>query len=277
MTSVSGQEGRDSTDDRAEAGYRAAPALLATGAAYGIVLWAEACALGLTYITNTHAAALLPLFVVAGALVWWAGWRRVVWWVVGLVSLVVLVVALTPIMRAPVHALVRRDPLPAHVDAVIVPHGGSTADGLIASATLDRLLGGIELLHRGVATTIIVVEPHSPFRSIRDQMRVLELAPAGTRIFVAEDVYTTRDEAVKTAAIARAHGIRTVAVVTSPIHTTRACATFAKVGFLVSCVPAPDRTVAVRTMALPADRLRGFGQWLYERLGLVKYRHKGWI
>lgn len=254
-------------------------AILSTGAAYGVVLWAEAWGLGLSYITDWPPAAMLPAFLVIGAALWWLGLRRLVWSITGILTVVIAVVALTPVMRGPIHARIRRDPLPARVDAVVVLHGGSTADGLVGPATLDRVLGGVDLLRRGLATTAVVTEPHSPFSSERDELRLLGLAPAGTRVLVARDAYSTHDEAVKIAALARSlpGGLRSIALVTSPIHTSRACATFAKAGFAVTCVPAVDHGVSVRTLGEVRDRVLGFQQWLYETLGTVKYRHEGWL
>jgi uncharacterized SAM-binding protein YcdF (DUF218 family) len=68
-----------------------------------------------------------------------------------------------------------------------------------------------------------------------------------------------------------------VAVVTSPLHTHRACAAFEKVGFIVSCVPSESRSVALRNPRLATDRLRAFQLWLYELAGLTLYRARGWI
>jgi uncharacterized SAM-binding protein YcdF (DUF218 family) len=94
---------------------------------------------------------------------------------------------------------------------------------------------------------------------------------------VAAPVRTTHDEALRTAEIARREGWRTVVVVTTPLHTRRACATFERAGLAVVCVPSEERTFALRHLDAPGDRLAAFGEWLYETLGWIKYRHLGWV
>ena len=97
------------------------------------------------------------------------------------------------------------------------------------------------------------------------------------RVGVVAPVHSTRDEALRTAALARRAGWRTVAVVTSPLHTRRACATFERVGLAVVCVPSEERSFALRHLRSPGDRLEAFGYWLYETLGWLEYRRRGWV
>ena len=66
-------------------------------------------------------------------------------------------------------------------------------------------------------------------------------------------------------------------VVTAPLHTRRACATFVRVGFKVSCAPCREQEYNVWHPRTSRDRLEASRQYLYERLGMVKYRFKGWI
>jgi uncharacterized SAM-binding protein YcdF (DUF218 family) len=77
--------------------------------------------------------------------------------------------------------------------------------------------------------------------------------------------------------LAAPKGWRRLVVITSPIHTRRACATFEKVGFTVVCRASPDRTVSIETLLTGEERLRAFGAWLYEALGWREYRLRGWV
>jgi len=82
---------------------------------------------------------------------------------------------------------------------------------------------------------------------------------------------------VRTAMLFRERGWKRVVVVTSPLHTRRACATFEKMGMTVSCVAAEWREVAINTLRSPEDRIRTFQVWLYEMAGTVRYNQLGWI
>jgi uncharacterized SAM-binding protein YcdF (DUF218 family) len=65
-----------------------------------------------------------------------------------------------------------------------------------------------------------------------------------------------------------------VALVTSPLHTTRACAAFEAAGLKVVCVPADDREVSLGSLSAPA-RLMLFREWLHERAGMAWRRLRG--
>jgi uncharacterized SAM-binding protein YcdF (DUF218 family) len=93
---------------------------------------------------------------------------------------------------------------------------------------------------------------------------------------VLDSVVSTRHEAERAAASLPPSN-RTIIVVTSPMHTRRACATFEKVGFRVYCMPAEERLWITRHPELPRDRVPAFRMYLYERVGWLKYRWKGWI
>ncbi|MEP6551569.1 MAG: hypothetical protein ABJB95_10315, partial [Gemmatimonadales bacterium] len=72
-------------------------------------------------------------------------------------------------------------------------------------------------------------------------------------------------------------GWKTLAVVSSPMHSRRACATFEAVGFKVICVPAAVRGSGLYSAANAGDRLRAFRSWLYETFATDTYRRRGWI
>ena len=80
-----------------------------------------------------------------------------------------------------------------------------------------------------------------------------------------DSVYTTRDEAVRVSAALPSARAQRIVVVTSPMHTRRACAAFEEVGFAVTCVAARLRVFAARNPIGSYDRLQVFQSYLYER------------
>jgi uncharacterized SAM-binding protein YcdF (DUF218 family) len=198
-------------------------------------------------------------------------------------ALLLAVIVYTPVIRRPARALIRSDPLGARpVQAVVILSAGVTADGHLRRRAIDRMLTGLSLVRRGITTTLIVSReregpPGQDVTSDADQQRLIALLERPIRLLIVDSVFSTRDEAVRTHHLARSLGVTSVAVVTSPMHSYRACATFEKVGFIVTCVPSESRDVALGSLRAPTDRVRAFQQWLYELAGLAKYRARRWI
>ena len=65
------------------------------------------------------------------------------------------------------------------------------------------------------------------------------------------------------------------AVVTSPLHSRRACATFEAVGFKVVCAPAGSREYVVPGALAPEDRLATFPRLIYEKFAAATYKSNG--
>lgn len=200
----------------------------------------------------------------------------------GVVALLCIVVAYTPLVSAAARPLIRRDSVPAHVDAIAVLSAGYTPDGLMRGETLDRLLSGLELARGGLAPVVLVSRERAASNGATagdsaDLRNVTALIGSATPIIFVDSVFTTRTEALRMLAIARANGWKTVAVVTSPMHSRRACATFEAVGFKVVCVPASVRGSGLFSGSNAEDRLRSFRSWLYETFATDSYRRRGWI
>ena len=191
-------------------------------------------------------------------------------------------VAYTPVVSSMARPLIRRDSIPPRVDAIAVLSAGMAPDGQMRGETLDRLLSGIVLAKRGVATPMLVSMERRAFNGASvtdsaDLRNVIALAGlAGSTTFV-DSVTTTRTEALRMKTIASANGWTSLAVVTSPLHARRACATFEAVGFKVVCVPAAVRGSGLYPGSDAEDRLRAFRAWLYERFATDSYRRRGWI
>ena len=223
-----------------------------------LVLYIPAALVG-AVLGNTR---LRPLLLIAG----------------GVLALICIAVAYTPLVSAVARPLIRRDSIPARVDAIAVLSAGITPDGMMRPETLERLLSGVTLARRGLAPVMLVsMERANRGSDSADLQSVISLTGEGTRTILVDSVTTTRTEALRMKAIARANGWQTLAVVTSPLHTRRACATFEAVGFRVVCVPATVRGSGLIPGSIAEDRLRDFRSWLYETFATDSYRRRGWI
>jgi len=223
-----------------------------------LVLYIPAALVG-AVLGNTR---LRPLLLIAG----------------GILALICIAVAYTPLVSAVARPLIRRDSISGRVDAIAVLSAGITNDGMMRRETLERLLSGLTLARRGLAPVMLVsMERANRGSDSADLQSVISLVGLGTRTILVDSVTTTRTEALRMKAIARANGWQTLAVVTSPLHTRRACATFEAVGFRVVCVPATVRGSGRIPGSTAEDRLHDFRSWLYETFATDSYRRRGWI
>ena len=227
----------------------------------------------------------LALYVPAaifGALVGPTRLRPLVWVPAGVIAAICIAVAYTPVVNALARPLIRRDALPTRVDAVAVLSMGLTPDGMMRSETLDRLLTGLSLAKRGLAPVMMVSREQRSFAGqlvsdSADLRNVATLANPTARVIFVDSIVTTRTEAIRMGAIARANHWSTLAVVTSPMHTRRACAIFEAAGLRVVCIPAAVRGSGLYPGANAEDRLRAFRSWLYEVFASSSYKSRGWI
>jgi uncharacterized SAM-binding protein YcdF (DUF218 family) len=255
----------------------------ALGACVALIAWSALAALtGVGKAPNLA----LPLAVAAailGALLAVTPLARLVWIGAALAIAAFLLIAATPFVSSVLRpqTLVRSDPVAGkHLDAVIVLSGGITVDSLLTPDPLDRLLTGLALMRDGVADTLVVTEPRrtdNGATTAPDQARVRALVSRAFPMLRVDSVHTTRDEATQSWRLLGVRGATHVAVVTTPLHTSRACATFEAVGFVVTCVPAVWRAYDVTAPDGWRDRLALFRDWLYERAAAVEYRQRGWM
>jgi uncharacterized SAM-binding protein YcdF (DUF218 family) len=256
----------------------AVPALLAGAAMLA------ASALGIDEVFGFSALWSLPPAIAAGFVAGAIGFGRAVRWIAGALLALLVMVLWIPWFGANARGYVRRDPLPTEpVDAIVVLSASVTSDGDLSPAGADRLLAGLDLYRKGLAPRLILSRVKNPSYDVRlrtsdeDQRRLIRTTGLEPETIVLDPVGTTRVEAIRAAEVASGNHWRRVIVVTSPVHTRRACATFEKVGFEVSCQPSRDRTTGIEDQQTPVDRARAFGQWLYEALGWRVYRARGWI
>jgi len=251
-------------------------------AALATLGWAGIVLLGLPQLGGRQGSGGLIWAAGVGALLGFTPLKRLLWVYAGLVMTLLLVIAFTPVIVRPARSWVRRDvvALPPP-DAVMVPSGGVSADTLLDPEATDRLLAGLALARQWGRPLVIStqVERHGDdvVSSTADQHRLISLAGDSIAVFTVDSVHNIHDEAVAMAALAARQGWRSAAVVTSPMHSRRACAAFEHAGLLVACLPAPSRDLNLSTLRGADTRLAVFGQWVYERLGWIEYRWRGWI
>ena len=252
------------------------------GAVVATLAAVAAHVLGVQQLLRRPDLALYLPAAILGALLGPTRLRPLVWVPAGVIAAICIVVAYTPIVSALSRSYVRSDALPEHVDAIAVLSMGITPDGMMRSETLDRLLTGLSLARRGLAPVVLVSRESRANGEKRvsdsvDQRHVVELMGGGTRVIFVDSVLTTRTEALLMRGTARPNRWATLAVVTSPLHSRRACATFEAVGFRVVCVPAAVRGSGLYAGASAEDRLRAFRAWLYETFATASYKSRGWI
>lgn len=238
--------------------------------------------LGIPAILGVGEYAGLVAAAVVGAALAPTRLRRLTWFAAGVLLALVLVVAYTPVAAWAARGLVRRDPANGPPrDAIVVLSSGLSSDGYLDVQGTDRLLSALALAREGAAPRLVVSRVRGADRRVSsdgDQRRLVALlGDAAPPVYVVDSVESTRDEAVRVRDLAAREGWHRMVVVTSALHTRRACAVFARLAMAVRCHPADSRDVALGTLRSPADRTRAFGLWLYEVAATLYYRWRGWL
>jgi hypothetical protein len=253
----------------------------------GAVLGAAVCwqgeLLGLWEIAGVPLWTVLLTTTIAGAIFAHSLAGGLLWLVNGLMLTVLLVVMFTPIVPRLAGSVVRADrPGSAPLDAVLVLSGSMTDDGLLKGQGLDRLLTGLAMGQQRripeLGLSVVTEARNGRLVSTEaDQRALVALLGGGVPPRFIRNVANSRDEALGFAALARTHGWRRVLVVTSPMHTHRACAAMEAAGLTIECHPATGRVYPVGTMAGSENRRDVFQDLLYETVATALYRWRGWI
>lgn len=230
---------------------------------------------------DAHAVALVVAGLIVGAAIAVIAGTVSLACANALLVLLWLAIAYTPMMARLAPAWVRQDSAPASANAVVVLSSGVGTDSALTVDGLDRLISGLAIAkssHAGelVTSRVARLAPAGVITSDSDQARLVALAGYSGHWDIVTRVHSTRDEALRAARLLLPARPRIV-LVTSPMHTRRACATFERVGFIVSCQPAREHEAGRWHPVTSTDRLAAFGEYAYERLGMLKYRAKGWV
>lgn len=253
------------------------------GASAGLLVAIAVIVAEIPGIPGSHADAYVVAGVVLGACVGWLAWIRVAAYSGLVAAIAVALVTLTPIIDRPVARWIRRDSLPVGpLDAVVVLSSSVNDDGVLDVSGTERLLSGLAVWRRNHARLLITTRVEEKargrsFTSDADQRALVALGGDTAAWRIVAPAHTTHDEALRSAELLAPARSRSIAVVTSPLHTRRACATFEALGFHVVCIPSDERRYAVYSLSGPAERFDAFFDWLYEQLGMLKYRARGWI
>ena len=252
------------------------------GAILGTLIAVAAHVLGVQQLLRTPDLVLFLPSAILGAILGVTRLRPLLWIAAGVIAVICLVVGYTPLVSKLAEQFIRRDSVTSPVQAIAVLSVGLTPDGMMRSETLDRLLTGLGLARQTPPLPLMISRERREFgeRVVSDsvdQQRLVALVQPTSQVIFVDSVFTTRTEALRMKSVAQAHDWSRIAVVTSPMHTRRACATFEAVGFRVVCVPAEVRGSGLYEGSNAEDRLRAFRAWLYETFATSSYRRRGWI
>ncbi|HEY9225789.1 MAG TPA: YdcF family protein [Gemmatimonadaceae bacterium] len=239
-------------------------------------------AFGLWQIVGTSPMTVWSLSFALGLLGVNARFRSVLSWMTAALLVVLLVVAYTPIMRPVSARWVLNEPVHPPLDAIVVLSGSVKSNGALNTDGLERLLTGVQLLKQMPGAVLITSRVGTDFgegrvTSDQEQQRIIALSGFSGEWRIVDSVTSTRDEAVRSAELLIPRNKRKIAVITTPMHTRRACRAFEAVGFDATCVATLEHENVTLRPRTPGDRIAAFRDYLYELLGMVKYRWNGWF
>jgi len=253
------------------------------GAACGFLVAMALVVASLPILPGTHLAAACFVAALLGGLI--AAFVPVRWIAVlaAVVAVMLFMITFTPLTGDRVHAWIRRDQPPTHVpDAVVVLATTISVDGLLDATGTTRLLSGLEAMRQTRSPILVTTRPSQTLpaslpAAMQDYQRLIGLVGDTSRWRVVGPVATTHDEAVAVSALLAPAATHSIVVVTSPVHTRRACATFEAVGFSVTCWPSDERRYALQTFSGIRTRLAATVDWMYESAAVIEYRWRGWM
>jgi uncharacterized SAM-binding protein YcdF (DUF218 family) len=220
---------------------------------------------------------LVVAAALAGALLWRTRLKPLLAAAAGLLAVVWMAAAFSPLCAWLSRDLVRRDP-PVAADAIFVLSSSLQNDGDLTSSSMSRLLHGLALLAQGQAPRLVLsnLPPPIPPYDVPAKGLLQQLEVEG-ELLVVGPVRSTRDEAVAVARLFRERGWRKLLLVTSPSHSRRASAAFEHEGLEIVSSPCMEVRFDLERLDTPRDRLNAFPNLMHERIGLWIYRRRGWI
>jgi uncharacterized SAM-binding protein YcdF (DUF218 family) len=167
---------------------------------------------------------------------------------------------------------VRTDRVPQRLDAIVVLHGGYGTDSTLSSISVARLDAGIALAHAVPSALVVLTRNVGLIHGVTheassDQRKRIAMAGLLDRWRLTDYASNTREEATVSARILLPDRPN-IAVVTSAVHTVRACATFERVGFHVTCVADVEERGSLWSAAF-------FNA--YEHAAYIKYWLRGYV
>jgi uncharacterized SAM-binding protein YcdF (DUF218 family) len=248
-----------------------------------VATWLVIGALGIPAVLGLGAVGDLPWIALFGAALGALRLLGLIWFLLGVGVMALLAVSFFPLLDNRIDGMVRADdPVRSRVDAVVVLSASLTSEGRLGRVAQERLNSGMllrpELGTRHLVLTKVLRPDRAQMAAAEAHQRqlVARLDPAA-ELHLVGPTSDTHDEALATETLARNMGWKRVAVVTSALHSRRACATFEARGLQVMCRPSEPRRLGLSLRRAPEDRLEAFREWLYEVAGTVVYRRRGWL
>lgn len=254
----------------------------------GLAIMQFAAALGVWTAVGISSLTARGALMVAGALLATSSRGSWLWLTSGVLGTVLMLVSYTPLVRPMAAPFVRHDDTLRDAsaaagipDAVVILSGSVTSEGRVTGAALERLISGFQQARRrGIPVVALSVVGDDADPSVesseRDQRELAQLMAPELELRFVKHVHSTRDEALAFAAMARTHGWRRVLLVTSPLHSRRACAAVEQAGLPVLCAPATSREYALSRLDRPENRRLAFADALYESAATLLYASRGW-
>ena len=165
-----------------------------------------------------------------------------------------------------VHEWPRADQRPAAAPVLVIAlSSGMASDSSLTEIGEQRLRAAVEVarLYRVPLVTTRVTNEHGAASDVAQRRLLASAGYSSTWTVLPLHDENTHGEAL--ALRSRAADSARIVVVTSPLHTRRACATFERLGFAVTCVAAPQ----YHWWRMPYSAA-------YEFAAYLKYRWKGW-
>jgi len=185
--------------------------------------------------------------------------------------------AFTPLPHTLSRWLALTSPLEPAGAIVVLGGGGVRPNGTLSDLSLRRTLYGLDLYRRGMAPVLVFSGPASPSGYVEAELRA-ELASAWgvppKAILMQPDGHTTRDEAVRIAALLQPRGIRRILLVVDTEGSRRAVGAFRRVGF--EPVPALVDDVSGGG-GYPEGNIEGLRRITIEYAAWLYYRVAGYL
>lgn len=188
-----------------------------------------------------------------------------------------LTIAYTPLVNLLAMPLWSVPPDPRGAEVAVVLSGGRNDDGSLNEAAVARTITAVRLYHQGIVPRLLFTGGPCCGRSASALMAnfATELGVPKEAITLEEQSSRTYDNAINSAALLERDNLRSVILVTSPLHMLRARLTFEAAG--VSVHPVVTSTRNLRFSSSPSQRIALLEEAVHEYLGLVFYRMQGWI
>lgn len=187
-----------------------------------------------------------------------------------------LAVVFTPLANRLNHAVVAPAQLEA-AQAIVVLASAVYPDGTLSDGSLRRALHGMVLHRRGLASLLVFSGMRLPDGPGEAEVRA-DLAQVlgipSEAILTASGVETTRDEAVRVAALLHPRGVRRILLVSDSRHLARAGPLFERLGFEVRTAPTDPLS---GELTAPGARLELMRTALLELIGQLYYRVAGYL